>query len=273
MSTQTTFDVRTITGCYCPSDCSCHSERELTVCGCTGLHGDKARKAIDLDAPIWQDCWKCGGTGFLAEYANIFQGVCFGCDGTRGKHTTQRKLDRNAKARERYAAKKEAERVERHAKAEADEAEARSLASRTREQFVAANPGIEQALEVLDGDFGKDLRERLDEFGALTERQTAAALRIAAEKATEPAPSPVVEGRIEIVGKVSTTKWVDNAYGGALKMLVLDDRGFKVWGTVPSALEVEQGYRVGFTATVTASTDDESFGWYKRPSKAEVLEG
>lgn len=237
------------------------------------MTAEKATEQIDLDAPIWQPCWKCNGTGFLPEYAGIYQGVCFGCNGAQGKYTTQRKLDRNAKARERYAAKKEAERIARLERKEAERAEAKSLADRTREQFVAANPGIVEALAVLGGDFGKDLRERLDEFGALTERQTAAALRIAAEKATEPAPTPVVEGRIEIVGKVSTTKWVDNAYGGALKMLVLDDRGFKVWGTVPSALEVSQGDRVTFTATVTASTDDESFGWYKRPSKAEVLEG
>lgn len=227
----------------------------------------------DLDAPIWQDCWKCGGTGYISAYAGIYEGVCFGCDGSRGKYTTQRKLDRNAKARERYAAKKEAERIERLAQNEAEEAQARSRVDRTREQFVAANPDIEAALAVLTGDFGRDLRERLEEFGALTERQTEAALRIAAEMATEPTPTPVIEGRIEITGKVATTKWVDNAYGGALKMLVTDDRGFKVWGTVPNALGVERGDRVTFTATVTASGDDETFGWYSRPSKAQRLEG
>jgi hypothetical protein len=57
-------------------------------------------------------------------------------------------------------------------------------------------------------------------------------------------------------------------------MLVKDDRGFKLWGTVPSDLIVEgvdRGMRVKYTANVEASKDDESFGFAARPRKASVV--
>lgn len=92
--------------------------------------------------------------------------------------------------------------------------------------------------------------------------------RIEAENA-----SPVVEGRIVVEGQVLATRWQESDYGATKKMLVRDDRGFKVWGTVPSAiLDIEREDRVRFTATVEQSNDDETFGFYKRPSKAECLE-
>lgn len=76
---------------------------------------------------------------------------------------------------------------------------------------------------------------------------------------------PVIEGRIEITGKILAIKSEENYWGMETKMLVRDDRGFKVWGTYPSALTAEQGEVVTFTATVTKSDDDETFGFYKRP--------
>jgi hypothetical protein len=101
---------------------------------------------------------------------------------------------------------------------------------------------------------------------------------------------PVVEGRIEITGMVLSTKFVENDFGGALKMLVRDDRGFRVWSTVPSAISsvdvdhteedgttwhnqrnLDRDDRVAFTATITKSDRDESFGFASRPSKARVL--
>jgi hypothetical protein len=95
-------------------------------------------------------------------------------------------------------------------------------------------------------------------------------------------------------------------------MLVKDDRGFKVWGSIPSCLQLfdievseeieadhverirnnghdvkhvdgkwilttqqqrslDKGDRVRFTATVTPSNDDAKFGFYKRPTKAELV--
>lgn len=83
---------------------------------------------------------------------------------------------------------------------------------------------------------------------------------------------PVVEGRITVEGQVLSTKWQESVYGGSLKMLVKDDRGFKVWGTVPSCIDPEKGDHVAFTATVKVSGDDPNFGFFSRPTKATLTE-
>lgn len=116
-----------------------------------------------------------------------------------------------------------------------------------------------------------------------------------AERAAElndPEPAAVVTGRIEVTGRLLTIKSQEGYYGSTLKMLVLDDRGFKVWGTAPdalldptfeaakaagftdtrSALAAGTKIRVAFTAAVERSDDDETFGFYKRPTKARVLD-
>jgi hypothetical protein len=112
-----------------------------------------------------------------------------------------------------------------------------------------------------------------DKFVRAIMRDMARTERRATERAAEQAEAqPVVEGKITVEGKVLTIKWQDSDYGGSLKMLVADDRGFKVWGTVPRSIDsVERGDHVRFNATVEASRDDETFGFYKRPTKAEVL--
>ena len=77
-----------------------------------------------------------------------------------------------------------------------------------------------------------------------------------------------------------------------LKMIVRVDGWYKVFGTCPDAMSYaiwEQSQkdesfdggvaqwvqrhpvRIKFTATVKQSKDDESFGYFKRPTKAEVL--
>lgn len=97
--------------------------------------------------------------------------------------------------------------------------------------------------------------------------------RLAEQRAAEAAISqPVVEGRIEITGEVVAVKWQDNDFGGRLVMTVKDDRHFLVWGSVPRALDgIAKGDRVTFTAEVERSSRDESFGFFRRPSKASRL--
>jgi hypothetical protein len=70
-------------------------------------------------------------------------------------------------------------------------------------------------------------------------------------------------------GRVPDIKWQDSDFGGSLKTLIRDGRGFKVWGTVPSA--VDDVEPVEFTAVVEASRDDHTFGFFKRSSKAQLL--
>ena len=77
---------------------------------------------------------------------------------------------------------------------------------------------------------------------------------------------------VEVTGTVLSTKWVENKYGSTLKMLVEDRRGFKVFGSVPSALENVRGRSVSFTAALEPSRDDEKFGFFKRPTKATFID-
>ena len=79
-------------------------------------------------------------------------------------------------------------------------------------------------------------------------------------------------GKVEISGIVLATKWQESMYGSTLKMLVQDDRGFKVYGSVPAKLENVKGRSVSFSATIQPSEDDEKFGFFKRPTKATFNE-
>ena len=101
------------------------------------------------------------------------------------------------------------------------------------------------------------------------QREVQRAERDAAHEAGENAP----EGRVVITGTVLAFKRQESMYGDVLKMLVQDDRGFRVWGSVPLSLEdAERESRITFTATVTASDKDAKFGFFKRPAKAAVLD-
>lgn len=94
--------------------------------------------------------------------------------------------------------------------------------------------------------------------------------RDAAEAAKAAIPA-LIEGRQVITGTVVGGQWVDSDYGrysGAWKITVLLDNGQRVYGTCPAALGGEKGDVVTFTATVKASKDDLTFGFYKSPMKA-----
>jgi len=57
--------------------------------------------------------------------------------------------------------------------------------------------------------------------------------------------------------------------------MVEEERGFKLWGSVPRSLlgETElKGQKITFTATVEQSHEEPKFGFFKRPTKASILE-
>lgn len=128
-----------------------------------------------------------------------------------------------------------------------------------------------------------DMAGKLYQYGSLSEKQVEFArklVREASEKAVRKAAeqatlSPVVAGAgIVVEGKVLTVKEQENPYvrnGTIYKMLVMDNRGFKVWGTIPSALNANKGDVVRFTANVEASKDDPTFGFFSRPRKSEMV--
>ena len=86
----------------------------------------------------------------------------------------------------------------------------------------------------------------------------------------------VPAGRTEVHGTILSVKLVENFYGATLKMLVEDDRGFRVFGTVPSGLKYTderlKGSSVAFTATLEPKADDPTFGFFSRPTKAHIME-
>lgn len=163
---------------------------------------------------------------------------------------------------------------------------ARSVAEGNKREAALA-PNRAEALK-FDHYIVSDIRSKFRKYGSCSVKQWALVKKIkreteerearfAEEKAnSNPIPSEILDVRSTISGEVVSTKWVENAYGGAYKMLVRDDRGFKVWGSVPASIDdtVYNGradgktIRVTFDAKIAASNDDETFGFFNRPTKA-----
>ena len=95
---------------------------------------------------------------------------------------------------------------------------------------------------------------------------TVKAERAAKLEAERAASKDCPTGKALITGEVLSTKFVDNQYGGSLKMLVRSDDGYKVWGSVPSSLswnEIEQTDELG---------DDDDIESLKRIHEERVTE-
>ena len=154
------------------------------------------------------------------------------------------------------------------------------------------------------GDFYADVLRKIEKYGDVSERTIEAvrrgmvrdpemrAKRLAERAELKANGLTVPTRRLVITGEVLSVKWKDSYYGGAWKMLVKDDRGFKVWGTRPESLAgdaghfmveddtdeyaaregVKPGDRITFKATTEPSKDDDYFGFFKRPTGAEIIE-
>lgn len=104
-------------------------------------------------------------------------------------------------------------------------------------------------------------------------------MEIARRKArAEKSPTPDGDGPHAVSGTVLRTTWQENYFChyavGSVKATIRDDRGFTVWGTVPSSAPVpEHGDRVRLIcSSIVRSDQDECFGFFKRPRRWEVLE-
>lgn len=84
------------------------------------------------------------------------------------------------------------------------------------------------------------------------------------------------EGRVRITGTVIKIEEEEDPYNyGATKrvMTVKDERGFRVKGTVPSSIwNVEKSDTVTFDARCKQSKPNPKFGYFSRPTKAEIKE-
>lgn len=135
--------------------------------------------------------------------------------------------------------------------------------------------------------FIADIGYKFRRYGELSERQIAAAIRVmeedvkraaevearkAAQDALAKSGVEVPEGRVTVTGKIVSLKWKESEWGGSLKMVVRTAEGWAVWGTCPKSLDdAEVGDMVSFVGTIEKSATDPLFGFFKNPSKAEVV--
>lgn len=175
----------------------------------------------------------------------------------------------------------------------------RASAQESRDKLLAEYPALWRLYDFTN-DYGwndgkiydafiGDVASRFKQSGKLTERQIEAVLkaivradeRVARQAKFDAERAELLasgvrapEGKVAVVGVITSIKWRDSDFGGSYKMVVRSDEGWSVWLTLPSALEDADavvGDRVSFNCTITAS-DDATFGFGKRPTKAVILD-
>ncbi len=159
-----------------------------------------------------------------------------------------------------------------------------------QESVLNANPGLLEAFDSQAG-FVQNIRANFERTGFITSRQIDAILAVHEKSKTENKISAKA-GKCAVTGTIVSCKPHDNGFGGCVKMTVKveDNEGcYFVWGTLPTKLKDEinllyskihkvnpdfcffKGFQVSFTATFTASPKDESFAFFKRPSKPSLV--
>jgi len=170
-----------------------------------------------------------------------------------------------------------------------------------RQAAIEATPkDVREALEAAAADeesansFILDLYRRVYRKGwTLSEKQISAARNVVLQEKVRQAKreqhdalvanAPALqEGRQTIEGEILSLRCEETMYGDSWKMLVQMDNGNRVWGGVPSAFldwsisdtnRKLQGSRVRFAAQIQPKEGEDHFGFYKRPTKPEILEG
>jgi hypothetical protein len=170
--------------------------------------------------------------------------------------------------------------------------------SRKLAKIDARFPGLRLELERVVGECNRayfqtfllDVCHKMNHYLDLSDKQAATIKRLlakgldtieqrareAAERKSAPAPS----GRVVVTGKILTVKEYEvegfGYHSGTTtiyKILVEDDRGFRCFGSQPSAIgNSQRGDRVTFRATLEPKVEDPTFAFFKRPSNAAYLE-
>lgn len=235
-------------------------------------------------------CPRCGGSG------RFCRGTCFLCMGS-GKRQQKAKVytpeslaayrDKIAVGKERLLKKAEQAIVDSR-KAMMAEVEGFSMAlikanlmlsGAGREKSKAMQRKLEILRSAIDRRFPWtqerarlviDLVDQLQSLGIKIDEQ-----RSHEEDLRKDPTAWIKGGRFEIEGRVLSVTGKDSPFGYVLKVLVQDARGRKFYGTLPASIRLDLGDRgmlVKFTATVERSNDDPIFGWFKRPTKGEIIE-
>ena len=285
---------------------------------------------ISFEGDFYKGCKRCGGAGQYSH--NGDHSRCYECDNTSAKLGEM--FDNEAAAQKwchgkalRKAAsdrRKEAQRMEHVARMEQNQAALKAADAGVYDFLMAIDLGAvytdyatPEAFEVADMNWTtteKDsfictMAETLRWVGK-TKAFTAPmiqAVRNTMErrttKAAESAAHPVPAGRVVVTGEILSTKVVDNDYGVALKIVIKDDAGFRIYCSLPKAQADQaadefydgrdrysygstvwfggsvnepeftgvKGRRITFTATLEPSKDDQGFGFGSRPTKGAWL--
>lgn len=227
---------------------------------------------FDNDVPvIWRRCGRCGGSGRVWA-VHIDNGVCFACGGRKGRFVGLQSVAASARA----ANRKQAQRVaENQRGGELRLAKKRPVAAAAR-ILLAENVGLAAVLAGASRGILRSFAEQLGNRGTLSEKQIEMAFKVAADMEAQDAIVLVEvpeDGRVTVEGEILSVKEVYNHFTGGddLKMLVMDSRGFKVFGSVPSSIieQADRGVKIRFDAKLEAK--ELGFGFFKRPTKAEVM--
>lgn len=144
------------------------------------------------------------------------------------------------------------------------------------------------ALDASTNGFVVDVLRKGRQYGNLSDRQfdaiceavrrdAATEARKAAEIVAAPPAALIPIGATVIEGEVVSIKEAQGYMPGSITMKMLvkvtTDAGvFRVYGTIPASISrVERGAVVRFTASVAASENDTSFGFYSRPRAATIV--
>ena len=241
------------------------------------------------DARVWEPCGRCSGTGYVwATW--VANGVCFACGGAKGRFKIKPcysadKLAKLVAAADKKAAKKAAA-------AEAIKLERlnKSIALVGNDLWVEISAFAKPISDSSDyWDLSKNDRLIVDLYNdatgtkGLSEKAADLLVKVwgnkvkwAAERAEKDANAvDVEEGRYAVEGKVLSVKEYHGDFGTNYKMLV-DCGDYRVFGSVPASirragsLDELVGKEVSFTGTFTAK--EKGFGFFSRPSKAELKE-
>mgnify|MGYP003629501587 FL=1 len=120
------------------------------------------------------------------------------------------------------------------------------------------------------------LTENLTRWGTLTTPQLKLLIRTTTElleliengPAAEPDWQPVPIGRYPMTGKILAIKEKCTDWGTTWKCLIHCEGDFKIWGTLPAG---SRGDTISFTAKVEHAPGTNKFGFFSRPTKAEVI--
>jgi len=105
-------------------------------------------------------------------------------------------------------------------------------------------------------------------MGRIAEQKARDEKRAVERENATPAPT----GKVTVEGTITGEKWVETDFGTTHKVAILTAEGWRLWVTLPAAISSAQiGDTVRLTATVTPSSDDPTFAFGQRPSKASII--